>query len=98
VSIRQRLLENRELTLDAAFTQASSIDMAQKKSLSYEPALVSSTARVQKNNSTSISDDENEELAVIVVVVLLTKERIAVPKMQHVTVRKIGTFFKCMQK
>ena len=56
-AIRQRLLENKELTLDTAFDQARSLDLAQKNSQAYEApksfAVAVSSDPVHETNESS---------------------------------------------
>ena len=62
-AIRQRLLENRQLTLESAFTQACSIELAQRNSRSYELPLVAAATvdhskSPERKNATQVSKGE----------------------------------------
>ena len=60
-SIRQRFLENRELDLDTAFTQASSLDLAQQHSQAYKYHRSSQMTAMTSNNAVeTLSMDDNE--------------------------------------
>ena len=61
-SIRQRLLENRTLSLEAAFTQARSLEDAYKNSQAYETCREFSSAVASSSNP---QDSETEESSAI---------------------------------
>ena len=64
-AIRQRLLENRELNLDTAFTQANSLDLAQQHSQAYDTLKGAQVMAVPTHNSdeNSSSSDEKDHTA-----------------------------------
>ena len=65
-AIRQRLLENRELDLDAAYAQANSLDLAQQHSLAYEHFKNSQVMALSSNVEVkATSTDENEVTAAL---------------------------------
>ena len=65
-AIRQRLLENRELDLDAAYAQANSLDLAQQHSLAYEHFKSSQVMALSSNVEVkTTSSDENEVTAAL---------------------------------
>ena len=58
--IRQRLLENTTLTLDAAFTQARSLELAQKSSESYNQIPLNAVSKIE--HKPSIEDEPDQSV------------------------------------
>ena len=61
--IRQRLLENQSLSLESAFNQACSIDVAQKNSRSYELEPVSTMASTNSEQAPTSNSYDSENHA-----------------------------------